>query len=144
MQEPTHILGSGTKIVTDKMKLGPLLLTKQLKKAKRNGDSSFRFTTPKGLRVAVFEDVTTTSDATEYLDASVDLVIGFDVFVQDEVPIMAFSTRSHTNFDCAAFCIAHGGGGHTKSAGFNHKLQPADPNPFYLVKQIVEAYENRA
>lgn len=127
----------------EKLSLGPLLLEKQLKRSKRNADNSFRFTTTKGTRVAVFEGTTSASDAAEYLGETVDLAVGFDIFMQDGKPVMLWSIRSHTNFDCGTFCKAHGGGGHLRAAGFKLVLQPDDPNPFYLAKRVIEAYEQR-
>jgi len=126
----------------EKLSLGPLLLEKQLKRAKRNADSSFRFTSTKGTRVAVFEGTTSASDAAEYLHESVDLVVGFDIFVQDGQPVMLWSIRSHTDFDCGTFCKAHGGGGHLRAAGFKLILQPDDPNPFALARRVLDAYES--
>lgn len=127
----------------EKLSLGPLLLEKQLKRSKRNADNSYRFTSAKGTRVAVFEGTTSASDAAEYLHDAVDLAIGFDIFMQDGQPVMLWSIRSHTNFDCGAFCKAHGGGGHLRAAGFKLVLQPDDPNPFTLAKRVIEAYEQR-
>jgi hypothetical protein len=127
----------------EKLSLGSLLLEKQLKRAKRNADSSFRFTSTKGTRVAVFEGTTSASDAAEYLHESVDMVVGFDIFVQDGQPVMLWSVRSHTDFDCGTFCKAHGGGGHLRAAGFKLILQPDDPNPFALARRVIAAYEQR-
>lgn len=127
----------------EKLELGPMLFQRRLDWAKRCGDNSFRFTSEAGTKVAVFEGVKAASDVAEHLHTEVDLIIGFDIFMQAGEPVMIFSTRSHTDFDCAAFCTAHKGGGHTRAAGFKHVLQPEDPNPFYLARKVLEEYEAR-
>lgn len=124
-----------------KMQIGPLLFEKQLQKAKDTAEGSYRFTTDKGLRVAMFGGVTITSDAAEALGESVDLVVGFTYKVEAGSIILVFSTRSHTTFDCGSFCKAHGGGGHTKAAGFKVSVGPTDLNPFDHFRSILEAYE---
>jgi hypothetical protein len=124
-----------------RLEIGPVLYQKKLKAAKKFGDGAYRFTTEKGVRIAIFEGLKMSSDVAEYLHTEVDLVIGFDVFLVDGTPSMVFSTRSHTDFDCSAFCKAHGGGGHTRAAGFSRALTPDDPQPFELARRIVAAYE---
>lgn len=124
-----------------KMSIGPVLFQKKLDTAKRFGDNALRFTSEKGTKVAVFSGVKMSSDVAEYLDKGVDLVIGFDVFLVDGSPAMIFSTRSHTHYDCGKFAKTHGGGGHTKAAGFKVLLQPGDPHPFDLARRVVDRYE---
>jgi hypothetical protein len=51
------------------------------------------------------------------------------------------STRSHTTFDCAAFAKAHGGGGHTRAAGFALDVYAGDRNPYAYVRELVEVWE---
>jgi oligoribonuclease NrnB/cAMP/cGMP phosphodiesterase (DHH superfamily) len=124
-----------------KMGVGPIVFQKKLDAAKRFGDNALRFTSERGTKVAVFQGVKMSSDVAEYLDDQVDLIIGFDVFLVDDKPAMVFSTRSHTTFNCGKFAKAHGGGGHTKAAGFKHLLQPQDPQPFELARIVLERYE---
>jgi len=124
-----------------KLEIGPILLERKLKTAKKKGDDAWRFTTSSGTRVAVIEGVKLTSDTAEYLDTNVDLLVGFNIFMIDGEPSIVFSTRSHTFFDCASFAKVHGGGGHTKAAGFAGKLDPKDPQPHTLIRRVVEHYE---
>jgi oligoribonuclease NrnB/cAMP/cGMP phosphodiesterase (DHH superfamily) len=128
----------------EKLEIGPVIFQKKLKTAKKFGDGAYRFTTDKGVKVAIFEGLKLSSDVAEYLHTEVDLVIGFDIFLVDGTPSMVFSTRSHTSFDCAAFCKAHGGGGHTRAAGFSRPLTPDDPQPFELARRILASYEQSA
>lgn len=103
---------------------------------------SHRFTTPKGTRVACFEGVRLSSDAAERFDKDVDLVIGFSYRVEDGLQAkVILSTRSHTDYDCAAFARAHGGGGHTKAAGCSIAVAPGDLNPYAYIAQLIIAYE---
>jgi len=135
------LLATDPQLWQEKLSLGPILFQRKLDMASRNADNSFRFTSEAGTKVAVFEGSTTTSDAAEYLDKEVDLVIGFDIFMQGDKPAMIFSTRSHTDFDCALMAKSHGGGGHTKAAGFKWELSLDDPNPFMLAVRVVNAFE---
>jgi hypothetical protein len=128
-----------------KLELGPLLYKRRMDWAKKCGDGAWRFTTAKGTKVAVFQGLKAASDAAEYLDLAgddTDLVFAFDVFLVDGEPAMVCTTRSHTDFDCGSFAKTFpGGGGHTRAAGFKVRLQPDDPNPFYLAKRLVESHE---
>lgn len=125
--------------------IGTLLQEKQEKTVQKIVEKSYRFTTEKGTRVVVFEGVRQTSDTAEALHDSVDLVIGFNYEVENGTPKIIFSTRSHTYFDCAAMCKAHGGGGHTKAAGCNQILVLEDPggtpNPYTAAKAFVSQWE---
>jgi len=76
--------------------------------------------------------------------------VGFSYKTDEGKPIVIFSTRSHADFNCGAFCKAHGGGGHTKAAGFSvpldlgrslRRVSGPDPNPFQHFLEILEAYE---
>jgi hypothetical protein len=52
-----------------------------------------------------------------------------------------FSSRSHTTYDCLALAKAHGGGGHTKAAGFNREMTMDDAQPYQFVQNLINAYE---
>jgi oligoribonuclease NrnB/cAMP/cGMP phosphodiesterase (DHH superfamily) len=129
------------KDLESKLEIGPILLERKLNAAKKAGDDAWRFTTSRKTKVAVIEGVRMSSDTAEYLDDEVDLVIGFNVRAIDGKSTLIFSNRSHTFFDCAAFATKHGGGGHTRAAGFAWQLGPNDPQPHTLIRRIVEHYE---
>lgn len=66
------------------------------------------------------------SDAAEILrnDKGADLVVGWKVQTDANPhgngdPITVFTLRSNDRFDCRTFAQAHGGGGHTRAAGFS-------------------------
>lgn len=84
-----------------------------------------------GLRVCMFQGVTETSMAAEWLGEETDLVVGFDYMADDGLPKIIYSLRSHTGFDCGAFCKDHGGGGHTAAAGFKQQAR-SDPYSQFL------------
>ena len=124
-----------------KFEIGKILFQKKLNSAERCGNDAYRFLSQKGTRVAIFQNSRMASDTAEYLDTEADLVIGFDVAVRDGEPTMVFSARSHTFYDCGKLAKAHGGGGHTKAAGFRRLLRSQDPQPFELLKKLVDDYE---
>ncbi len=104
-------------------------------------DRAYRFTTPKGLKVVVFEGTGLTSDVTGKLDREVDIIVGFSYITEAGERKIVLSTRSHTGFDCGAFTLSFGGGGHTRAAAFSTKVLPDDPNPFTYVERLLARYE---
>ncbi len=138
------LIGSHPDSWANRMSLGGFLFERKKNKARQQADNGYRFTTPKGTRCIVFEGMRVTSDASEYLGGSVDLIMGFATHAEGGKPVVMFSTRSHTFYNCADFCKSLGGGGHTKAAGFRYSLtavpQPP-PHPFYLAEQLVCAWE---
>jgi nanoRNase/pAp phosphatase (c-di-AMP/oligoRNAs hydrolase) len=100
---------------------------KHLKRVKRAAEEGYRTTSAGGTRVLLFQDTKLSSEAAELAGDTMDLVVGFDVFSELYTPLYSYSTRSHTSFDCGAFCKAYGGGGHTGAAGFAIKGPTWDP-----------------
>lgn len=151
------------------VKIGTLLFDRRLKGAKRAADNGYRFVTRAGTRAVVFDNVRASSDAADYLGAKADIVVGFSTRATDGKPTVTFSTRSHTDFDCAKFCKQMGGGGHTRAAGFTVNLDtsvqklswfdrfffhyrynippgrvavhPTKVHPFYLFESLLRRYE---
>src|SRR5574338_261520 len=118
----------------ERMQLGELILTKHERAVQKVVEKAWRFTTPKGTRVVVFEGIRMSSDGAEFLGDEADLVIGFGYEVEAGKPKLILSTRTRGTYDCSAFARAHGGGGHTKAAGFNCQVDvPTTPNPFLVV-----------
>ena len=132
-----------------KLELGPVLFERNLEKARSAIKKGYRFTTKKGTRVIMFDGLRASSDAAEMLGSEVDFVVGFG-FVTDrpkeggQKPTVIYSTRSHTDFDCSAFAKAHGGGGHTKAAGFGDKTFNVETtlNPYALLRSLLDAWES--
>jgi hypothetical protein len=121
---------------------GSALKAKEDERIRRAIDGGFRFTTNDGRRVLVVQGVSVTSDGAELLGDSVDLVVGFSYGVENDVPKLKFSLRSHTGVDCSAIAKVHGGGGHTAAAGFSTIANPEDPQPYrFLEGLLVEANE---
>jgi len=126
---------------TDFSELGKNLLEKHEAKVQRATDGGFRWTSPQGTKVIIFEGVTLASGASEVLGSQVDLVAAFNYFTDNGQPKVIWSLRSHTSFDCGAFAKERGGGGHTKSAGFGAKVQEGDANPYDYFKRVLEYVE---
>lgn len=126
----------------EKLALGSVLFNKRLRGAQKAIDNGWRFITPSGRRVIVFEGLRQTSDAAEILGSEVDFVVGFGFVCESNKPKMIYSTRSHTDFDCSAFATAHGGGGHLRAAGFS--ISDYDPmtaaNPYALIHKLLESW----
>lgn len=143
--------------------IGEVLMEKQEKSVKGVLEKAYHFTTAKGTRVVCFDGIKKSSDAAEVVGDTADLVIGFGYLsepgntahmTQDSldrviaefggllIPRMILSTRSHTTYNCSALASYYGGGGHTKAAGFNRTLKQSDPQPFEMIRQLVEAFEN--
>ena len=130
----------------EKLTLGPMLFKKRLKRAQDAIDRGFRFTTPSGRKVIVFEGLRPTSDAANLLDNDpnpVDFVVGFGFVAHDNKIQMIFSTRSHTDFDCSKFCSAHGGGGHLRAAGITIKdYNPQTAlNPYAHIQELLAGWQ---
>lgn len=136
--------------------LGQHLLDKQLSAAQRSLEESHLIITGKGTEVWMFQGVSTTSDAAELAEKSVektlheqvgpsqpDLVVGFHYKVDGGKLKLQFSTRSHTGFDCAAFAKSHpGGGGHKAAAGFTVEVSPElSANPYQVFRILLEEFE---
>ncbi len=103
----------------------------------------FAWTSKRGTRLLIIPSTGLTSDTAEKQKDGYDLIIGFS-YTYDPgvgVPQMIMSLRSHQQFDCATFCKANGGGGHTKAAGCAIELQADSPNPYKLIPEMIDAYE---
>lgn len=98
--------------------IGEVLEAKNKRAVEKSIEGGFRYTTENGTRAIIFENVKTTSDVSDNL-TDVDVVIGYTSFSEGGSLKTVFSTRSRGNFNCLEFCKRHGGGGHTKAAGFS-------------------------
>jgi hypothetical protein len=90
--------------------MGKTLFERTEKAVKRAIENSWRFTTPLGTRVVMFSGTRLSSDAAELLHEDADFVVGFDYMgvTDNQTASLVYSTRSHTGYDCGAFCKAHG------------------------------------
>jgi oligoribonuclease NrnB/cAMP/cGMP phosphodiesterase (DHH superfamily) len=128
--------------------VGEVLMDKQAKSVAKIVENAYRFTTTRGTRVVAFSDLRKSSDVAEALGDTADLVVGFmyvtdpDPATGERLPKFLLSTRSHTGYNCAALAALYAGGGHTAAAGFNRPVFAADPQPFEMLRQLVEAFEN--
>lgn len=127
-----------------RMSTGRVLIERNDRAVKRAVSGAHRFTTSRGTRVILFSGVTLSSDAAELVDKDADLVVGFDyVSIENGVATLVFSNRSHTDFNCMAFCKLWGGGGHTKAAGFSVKFKPDEgtQDPYSVFHLKLEQFE---
>jgi hypothetical protein len=130
----------------ERMDLGRILVSKHQTKVQAMVDASYAFTSGDGVRVRMFPgNSATTSDAAELLGSNTDLVVGFSyIGIEDGLAKLLFSTRSHTDFDCAKFCTSMGGGGHTKAAGFRVVFSPdvGSQDPYSVLRASLSGYES--
>jgi hypothetical protein len=119
--------------------IGSVLFEKKLEAAKKALSQSWR-TTVNNIRCVVFEGTTLTSDVAELVGDDADLIVGFGFVVEDGKFMLNVSTRSHTTFDCAAFAKQHGGGGHTKAAGFTVPFGPRALNPYSFFRGLLDPH----
>jgi oligoribonuclease NrnB/cAMP/cGMP phosphodiesterase (DHH superfamily) len=121
------------------MKLGPIIWGRKQDTVKKVAEKVYRWTSKKGTRACLFQGTKLSSDIAEALGDTVDLVIGFDLGYEDGAIKLLLSTRSHTTFNCAQFCGAHGGGGHTKAAGCNVEIIVESTANLY--KQVIDTLD---
>ena len=125
------------------MELGAILVEKALAAARASVGEA-RYMTVEKLRLAIFQGVSTTSDAAELLGDEADIVVGFHYRQDGDTLKLQFSTRSHTGFDCQALARAHGGNGHKPAAGFSLDLPESSLDyslsPYAVFTDLFEAY----
>lgn len=119
--------------------VGPIQTAKHRHNCQRAIDGAFRFVTPKGVRVAVFQGTKLANEASE-LAKDADLCLGFDIFVEEGLPKLVVSARSRTDYDCLGLAKDQGGGGHSKAAGF--RIIGPNLNPYDLLQAIVLGFEH--
>lgn len=133
-----------TKWWDERLGLGDMLFKRSMSAVHKALEMAHRFTTPKGTRVVLFSGVRLSSDAAEVVEDTADFVVGFDYMgIENGVATLVFSTRSHTGYDCLAFCKANGGGGHTAAAGCSIKFDPkaAALDPYTTFERMLRDYE---
>jgi hypothetical protein len=126
---------------TERMRLGAALRERRMRDVKRDIDTAQRFTSTAGTRVLVICGL---GQATDVADAAsdVDLVLGFMYMGHGQQ--MVITTRSaDLTFNCQAFCKAYGGGGHVGAAGFRLPIRRKDPNPYVLLRRLLEQFESQ-
>ena len=125
----------------DYLPIGKILAQREADKIQSAIQKGLRCTSSAGRKVIIFPGTGSTSDAAEALGAEVDLVVGFECLAENGRTKVIFSTRSHTDFDCSAFCKSYGGGGHTRAAGFSMDLDDCDPQPFAFFRNLLDQWE---
>lgn len=125
--------------------IGGILWAKFQSTLKKVSEGSYRWTSNKGTKVAIFQGTKLSSDVAEYLDSSdVELVIAYDINYKPEEGTfkLGLSTRSHKGFNCRDFVGTFGGGGHTPAAGgaVTMDIETA-PNPYKMIQDLLNGYE---
>ena len=105
---------------------GTVTYDKHKARAKYVAEHAYRWLSPSGVRAALFQGASLSSDGVEHLPDT-DLVVGFDVIYEGCVVKYIYSCRSRTDFDCSSFARKYGGGGHVRAAGFSMMHPACDP-----------------
>lgn len=84
------------------------------------------------------------SDAAEILrnEKNADIVVGWEMKKSygNENPSIIYSLRSKENgFDCAAHCLANGGGGHKAAAGFSIEIENSIFDEVQPIRMFLDA-----
>lgn len=116
---------------------GKIATMKHQEHTERVVEKGLRFVSKKGTRTLVLEGVSHSTGASE-VATDIDLVFAFSFIVEEE-PKMIVSTRSRSNFDCAAFAKFNGGGGHLRAAGFS--IRNPQKSPYIEARDLVETFE---
>lgn len=125
----------------DYTNLGELLWSKKLKTVAKVAEHVYRWTSPKGTRAAFFQGVRLSSDVAEAIGHDTDLIVAYDIAHEDGQLKLICSSRSRGSYDCGSLALAHGGGGHTRAAGFNLPMTIDSPNPYRMLQDTVTGHE---
>lgn len=123
--------------------IGEILLERRDRAVKKMIEQGLRAESARGTRMLIIP-TRETSDVAETMGDEVDIVIGFSFMHDANREKMIVSTRSRGTFDCRLFCQANGGGGHTRAAGCEVKLDEVvdgSPSPFNLVRAMLDVFE---
>lgn len=132
--------------------LGRIFFKRKRENAKKLIDKAYNYSTMKSvneerIRVGIVASTDTTDVADlwdEYpRDQVPDVVIGFSFYAEGATQKINLSLRSHSNFDCAAFCKYYGGGGHLRAAGCTLTLSYTSVQPYTFVRSRLEEYLER-
>jgi oligoribonuclease NrnB/cAMP/cGMP phosphodiesterase (DHH superfamily) len=136
-----HLLKDGPAFWRSELSLGGHLWAKKLKTVAKITERAYHWTSPVGTRVALFQGVKWSSDVAEAMGAKIDLVVAYDIAHEEGGFKLLCSSRSRGSYDCGSLALAHGGGGHTKAAGFNVPMTLDSPNPYKMLQLVISAYE---
>lgn len=145
----SHIFGEeNARWWEEAMRLGSLLRQRHNDDVRHVLRRACRDVTPKGTRIVMFQGGKYASDATE-LDTEDpgDIYVAFDYEGAPRSyagPRIKLSLRTRGDFDCKAFCLRYGGGGHTKAAGCTLTTGTSaggHHGPYNAIMTYIEAFE---
>lgn len=121
--------------------IGNILYNNKITKAKEELKNSILYINNKGLKARIISGNSLSSDVSD-LDNEADIIVSFQYKVIDQIPNMILSLRSRSNFNVDKLAISLGGGGHTKAAGATLILEDNSLQPYTVIKNILEKFEN--
>ncbi len=104
-------------------------------------DEAFSFTENRMVKLAFVQGVTNSSDTAEALEkrgTNVDIVVGFDAYVEGGTLITQYSLRSHTGVDVSKIAFFNGGGGHAAAAGFKAVATMMHPISQFITSHLTK------
>jgi hypothetical protein len=104
--------------------------------------NAFRVTSKRERKVAIVPTTGAKLNKVAHHDqGNADLVIGFSYNIEPDSVKQICSCRTKTDFDCHAFALAMGGGGHTKAAGFSIPVDVTHKDPITVIRRMLGLYE---
>lgn len=133
--------------------VGEMMFAEHMRKITKSVTGAFK-TSLHGLRIAILQGATNSSDSAEMLgeESKVDIVVGFSYYDEGEEGRESWSgthsnnlklicsCRTRTTFDVSKLAKFYGGGGHTKAAGFTIKVEESQLNPYKTILGLIENY----
>jgi oligoribonuclease NrnB/cAMP/cGMP phosphodiesterase (DHH superfamily) len=136
-----------------RQRVGEMLFAEHMRKIAKAVEGSFK-TSIHGLRIAILQGATKSSDSAEMLgeESKVDIVVGFSYYDGGEEGReqwsqnfskglkLVCSCRTRTDFDVSKLAKFYGGGGHTKAAGFTVQVEECHYNPYLKILGLINNY----
>jgi|SRR5688572_19300511 len=123
--------------------LGRHVWEKKTKTVAKVSERVYRWTSPRGTRAGFFQGTKLSSDVAEAIGGSLDVLIAYDIRYEEGKFELSCSSRSRGSYDCGSLALAHGGGGHTRAAGFTLPMTLESPNPYRMLQDMLTAYEDK-
>lgn len=123
------------------LRMGTALHERRVKEAKTALQNALRWKTDlTNLRCAIISSSSLTSDAIE-LDSNIEVLFGFSYTASalSPKPVKLIVSCRSRGFDVATLAKKHGGGGHTRAAGF--AIDDSLNSPYAVILSIVADYE---
>ena len=124
--------------------VGKHVWEKKTKTVAKVAERVYRWASPRGTRAGFFQGTKLSSDVADVIGGTVDVLVAYDIRYEEGQFALACSSRSRGAYDCGSLAVAHGGGGHTRAAGFNLPMTIESPNPLRMLQEMLTLHEAKA